>query len=104
MQRLQCRLGEMLVFGPLKDQLGLSRMRVALTGGEAMGEDTFLFYRALGINLRQLYGQTESSAFNAVQAADVRNGRVPREQRPSAVRAGAQRVRAIGAAARFIGQ
>jgi long-chain acyl-CoA synthetase len=70
MQRLQCRLGDMLVFGPLKDQLGLSRMRVALTGGEAMGEDTFLFYRALGINLRQLYGQTESSAFNAVQAAN----------------------------------
>jgi long-chain acyl-CoA synthetase len=70
MQRLQCRLGELLVFGPLKDQLGLSRMRVALTGGEAMGEDTFLFYRALGINLRQLYGQTESSAFNAVHAPD----------------------------------
>jgi long-chain acyl-CoA synthetase len=70
MQRLQCRLGDMLVFGPLKDQLGLSRMQVALTGGEAMGEDTFLFYRALGINLRQLYGQTESSAFNAVQAAN----------------------------------
>jgi long-chain acyl-CoA synthetase len=70
MQRLQCRLGETLVFGPLKDQFGLSRMRVALTGGEAMGEDTFLFYRALGINLRQLYGQTESSAFNAVQAAN----------------------------------
>ncbi len=70
MQRLQCRLGEILVFGPLKDQFGLNRMRVALTGGEAMGEDTFLFYRALGINLRQLYGQTESSAFNAVQAAD----------------------------------
>ena len=69
-QRLQCRLGEWLVFGPVKDQLGLNRMRVALTGGEAMGEDTFLFYRALGINLRQLYGQTESSAFNAVQAAD----------------------------------
>ncbi len=70
MQRLQCQLGEILVFGPLKDQFGLNRMRVALTGGEAMGEDTFLFYRALGINLRQLYGQTESSAFNAVQAAD----------------------------------
>jgi long-chain acyl-CoA synthetase len=69
-QRLQCRLGEWLVFGPVKDQFGLNRMRVALTGGEAMGEDTFLFYRALGINLRQLYGQTESSAFNAVQAAD----------------------------------
>jgi long-chain acyl-CoA synthetase len=69
-QRLLLRLGESMVYGPVKDQLGLSRMRVALTGGEAMGEDTFLFYRALGINLRQLYGQTESSAFNAVQAAD----------------------------------
>ncbi len=70
MQRLQCRLGEILVYGPLKDQFGLNRLRTALTGGEAMGEDTFLFYRALGINLRQLYGQTESSAFNAVHAAD----------------------------------
>jgi len=70
MQRLQCRLGEALVYGPIKDQFGLNRMRTALTGGEAMGEDTFLFYRALGINLRQLYGQTESSAFNAVHAAD----------------------------------
>lgn len=69
-QRLQCRLGQFLVFGPVKDQLGLSRMRVALTGGEAMGEDTFLFYRALGIALRQLYGQTESGAFSAAQAAD----------------------------------
>ena len=69
-QRLQCRLGEWLVFGPVKDQFGLNRMRAALTGGEAMGEDTFLFYRALGVNLRQLYGQTESSAFNAVQGAE----------------------------------
>jgi long-chain acyl-CoA synthetase len=70
MQRLQRRVGEWLVYGPVKDQFGLTRMRVALTGGEAMGEDTFLFYRALGINLRQLYGQTESCAFTAVQAAD----------------------------------
>ena len=69
-QRLQCLLGEVLIYGPLKDQFGLNRMRNALTGGEAMGEDTFLFYRALGINLRQLYGQTESSAFNAAHAAD----------------------------------
>lgn len=69
-QQFMLRLGSWMVFGPLKDQLGLTRMRVALTGGEAMGEDTFLFYRALGINLRQLYGQTESSAFNSVQAAD----------------------------------
>ncbi len=69
-QRAQCRLGEVLIYGPLKDQFGLNRMRNALTGGEAMGEDTFLFYRAIGINLRQLYGQTESSAFNAAHAAD----------------------------------
>ncbi|ODU75291.1 MAG: AMP-binding protein [Bordetella sp. SCN 68-11] len=69
-QRLQCQIGQFVAYGPVKDQLGLNRMRVALTGGEAMGEDTFLFYRALGVNLRQLYGQTESSAFNAVQAAD----------------------------------
>jgi long-chain acyl-CoA synthetase len=67
-QLLAYRLGDYLLYGPLKDQFGLNRMRTALTGGEAMGEDTFLFYRALGINLRQLYGQTESSAFNSVQA------------------------------------
>ncbi|MEO8296596.1 MAG: AMP-binding protein [Burkholderiales bacterium] len=70
MQRLMSRIGEIVLYGPLKDQFGLNRMSTALTGGEAMGEDTFLFYRALGINLRQLYGQTESSAFNAVQAFD----------------------------------
>jgi long-chain acyl-CoA synthetase len=60
-------LGELLVYGPIKDQLGLSRLRCAFTGGEAIGEDTFVFYRALGVRLRQLYGQTESSAFNAMQ-------------------------------------
>ncbi len=65
--RLAQRIGEILVYGPVKDQFGLSRLRSALTGGEALGEDTFLFYRALGVNLRQLYGQTESSAFNTVQ-------------------------------------
>lgn len=63
-------LGEWLVYGPIKDQFGLSRLRGAFTGGEAMGEDTFVFYRALGIKLRQLYGQTESSAYNALQSPD----------------------------------
>jgi long-chain acyl-CoA synthetase len=63
-------LGEWLVYGPIKDQLGLSRVRNAMTGGEAIGEDTFVFYRALGIQLRQLYGQTENSAFNAAQSKD----------------------------------
>ncbi len=61
-------LGEALVFGPIKDQFGMSRLKNAFTGGEAIGEDTFVFYRALGIKLRQLYGQTENSAINAIQA------------------------------------
>ncbi|MBN9405423.1 MAG: AMP-binding protein [Burkholderiales bacterium] len=68
LQRLLRPLGEWLVTGPIKDQLGMSRLRNAFTGGEAIGEDTFVFYRALGVRLRQLYGQTESSAFNAMQA------------------------------------
>jgi long-chain acyl-CoA synthetase len=67
-QRLLGPLGEWLVSGPIKDQFGLIRLRGAFTGGEAMGEDTFVFYRALGIKLRQLYGQTESSAYNAIQS------------------------------------
>lgn len=66
-QRLMRPLGEWLVYGPIKDQLGLTRLRHAFTGGEAIGEDTFVFYRALGVQLRQLYGQTETSAFNAMQ-------------------------------------
>ena len=70
MQRLLRPLGEWLVTGPIKDQLGMTRLENAFTGGEAIGEDTFVFYRALGVRLRQLYGQTESSAFNAMQAPD----------------------------------
>ncbi len=62
-------VGELIVFGPVKDQFGLSRLKHAFTGGEAIGEDAFIFYRALGIKLRQLYGQSESSAFNAIQSA-----------------------------------
>ncbi|MGM0584662.1 MAG: AMP-dependent synthetase/ligase, partial [Pseudomonadota bacterium] len=60
-------LGERLVFGPIKDQFGFLRLSGAFTGGEAIGEDTFIFFRALGIRLRQLYGQTENSALNAIQ-------------------------------------
>ena len=70
LQSLLRPLGEWLVMGPIKDQLGLSRVRHAFTGGEAIGEDTFVFYRALGVRLRQLYGQTESCAFNAMQSID----------------------------------
>ena len=58
--RLAYALGEILVYGPLKNVLGLSRLRVAYTGGEAIGPDLFDFYRSLGINLKQLYGMTET--------------------------------------------
>ncbi len=79
-ERLLRPLGEWLICGPIKDQLGLTRMRNAFTGGEALGEDTFVFYRALGVKLRQLYGQTESSAFNAIQ--DVNEVRLHTVGRP----------------------
>ncbi len=69
-ERIVRSLGELLVLGPIKDQIGLTRVARAFTGGEAIGEDTFLFYRALGIKLRQIYGQTESSALIALQNID----------------------------------
>ncbi len=61
--KLRYRLGNLLVFGPLKNTLGLSRVRVGYTAGEAIGPEIFDFYRALGINLKQLYGQTEATVF-----------------------------------------
>lgn len=60
---LKYQLGEVLVTGPLKNTLGLSRVRVGYTAGEAIGPELFEFYRSLGINLKQLYGQTEASVF-----------------------------------------
>ncbi len=60
-------LGEILVYGPIKDYLGLTRAHRAVTGGAAMGEDTFLCFRGLGIKLKQFYGQTETSALSAAQ-------------------------------------
>ena len=65
--RLLYGLGNILVYGPLKNNLGLTRVRTAYTAGEAMGPDTFLFYRSLGINLKSLYGQTEASVFVTLQ-------------------------------------
>jgi long-chain acyl-CoA synthetase len=61
--RAKYALGRVFVYGPLKNALGLSRIRVAYTAGEAIGPEIFDFYRALGINLKQLYGQTEASVF-----------------------------------------
>ncbi|MGQ0652330.1 MAG: AMP-dependent synthetase/ligase [Betaproteobacteria bacterium] len=60
--------GEFLVYGPVRDQLGLRRARWCLTGGAALGADTFRFFRAFGVNLKQVYGSTEISAFAAVQS------------------------------------
>ena len=60
-------LGDVLVYGPLRNVLGMSRVRVAYTAGEAIGPDLFVFYRAIGINLKQLYGQTETTVYVCVQ-------------------------------------
>jgi long-chain acyl-CoA synthetase len=65
--RLRYRIGDMLVYGPLKNTLGFSRIRVAYTAGEAIGPDIFDFYRSLGINVKQLYGQTEAAVFITMQ-------------------------------------
>jgi long-chain acyl-CoA synthetase len=71
--RLLAPLGHLLVHGPLRDNLGLRRIRVAYTAGEAIGPEIFVFFRALGINVKQLYGMTEASVFVAVQKdGDVR--------------------------------
>jgi long-chain acyl-CoA synthetase len=66
--RLRYAVGNLLVYGPLRNALGMSRVRVAYTAGEAIGPDLFVFYRSIGINLKQLYGSTETSVFVCVQA------------------------------------
>lgn len=72
-RRLLYPLGNVLVYGPLKDNLGLRRVRRAYTAGEAIGPELFLFFRALGVNVKQIYGMTEASVFITVQRdGDVR--------------------------------
>ena len=65
--RLLYRLGDLLVYGPLKNRLGVSCVRLAYTAGEAIGPEIFRFWRALGVNLKQLYGQTEASVYITAQ-------------------------------------
>lgn len=65
--RLKYWLGNLLVYGPLRNAMGLSRLKVGYTAGEAIGPDIFAFYRGLGLNLKQLYGQTEASVFVTLQ-------------------------------------
>ena len=65
--RFAYALGDLLVYGPLKNTLGFSRVRVAYTAGEAIGAELFSFFRALGLNLKQFYGQTEAFVYITVQ-------------------------------------
>jgi long-chain acyl-CoA synthetase len=68
--RVKYRLGEFVIYGPLKNMLGLTNVRVAYTAGESISSELFDFYRSLGINLKQLYGQTEASVFLTMQGND----------------------------------
>ena len=67
MDRLKYKLGDLFVYGPLKNTLGFSNVRIGYTAGEAIGPEIFDFYRSLGINLKQLYGQTEATVFITMQ-------------------------------------
>ena len=67
LDRLKYALGNLFVYGPLRNTLGFSRVRVAYTAGEAIGPDLITFYRSIGINLKQLYGQTETAVFVCLQ-------------------------------------
>ncbi|WP_035881293.1 AMP-binding protein [Cupriavidus metallidurans] len=67
LDRLRYALGEALIYGPLRNVLGMSRIRVGYTAGEAIGPDLFRFYRSIGINLKQFYGQTETCAYVCLQ-------------------------------------
>ena len=67
MDGLMYGLGNLMMYGPLRNNLGMSRVRVAYTAGEAIGPDLFKFYRSIGINLKQLYGSTETAVFVCLQ-------------------------------------
>ncbi|MBP7544054.1 MAG: AMP-binding protein [Acidovorax sp.] len=65
--RLKYQLGDLMIYGPLRNAMGLSRVRVAYTAGAAIGPDLFRFFRSIGINLKQFYGQTETCAYVCLQ-------------------------------------
>ena len=67
LDKLKWTLGDWAIYGPLRNSLGFSRVRVAYTAGEAIGPDLFTFYRSIGINLKQLYGSTETAVFVCLQ-------------------------------------
>jgi long-chain acyl-CoA synthetase len=65
--RMAYAVGNLLVYAPLRNVLGMSRIRVAYTAGAAIGPDLFRFYRSIGVNLKQLYGSTETCAYVCLQ-------------------------------------
>ena len=71
--RLKYAIGEFLVYGPVRDQLGLRRARWCLTGGAPLGPDTFRFFRSFGINLKQVYGSTEVTGVVSLQPDNQAN-------------------------------
>ena len=71
--RLACMLGNVLVYTPIRDQLGLRRARWALTGGAPLGPDTFRFFRSIGVNLKQVYGSTETTGLVSLQPSAEAN-------------------------------
>jgi len=83
LDRAHYALGKLFIYGPLRNTLGLSRVRVAYTAGEAIGPDLFTFYRSIGINLKQLYGSTETAVFVCLQPDHEARGRSPEDHRPS---------------------
>ncbi|MGQ0655314.1 MAG: AMP-dependent synthetase/ligase, partial [Betaproteobacteria bacterium] len=66
-ERLLYKLGDLMVYGPLRNVLGMSKVRVGYTAGEAIGPDLFKFYRSIGVNMKQLYGSTETAVFVCIQ-------------------------------------
>jgi len=67
LDRIKYAIGEFAVYGPLKNRLGMTRLKVGYTAGEAIGPEIFRFYRSMGLNLKQLYGQTEASVYISAQ-------------------------------------
>ena len=74
-------IGDKLVYGPLRNRLGLSRLKIGYTAGEAIGPEIFKFYRSLGINLKQLYGQTERPFTSRCSRRETRRHRRPAHTR-----------------------
>jgi long-chain acyl-CoA synthetase len=71
--RLACMIGNVLVYTPIRDQLGLRRTKWALTGGAPLGPDTFRFFRSIGVNLKQVYGSTETTGLVSLQPSSEAN-------------------------------